>query len=243
MRKTIIQKTFTPVKKVLPKYLLNPIRNVATALLTPVMYSYRTGHFLSSFKRAAVSQDGDPLPWYTYPIIDFLKYRTYDDKTILEFGGGQSTLWWAKRALKVVTFEGDREWYEKIRHEMPVNVDLHYVSMKDIDTNVYQVKELLASKPYENEKYDVIVIDGLYRYEMIDIACNLLKKDGIIICDNAEGFRFYEGFKSRCMDRVDFYGNAPGVVHPHCTSIYFKPSSFVFEPTIPIHVIAKEKTL
>ena len=63
----------------------------------------------------------------------------------------------------------------------------------------------------------------------------------IIICDNAEGYGFYEGFKSRGMDRVDFYGYCPGVILEHSTSIYFMRSSFVFDPTIPIHVIAKER--
>jgi hypothetical protein len=186
----------------------------------------------------AVTKDGEPLPWYTYPCIDFLKYRTYGNKVILEFGGGQSTLWWARRARHVVTLEGDQKWYARIAQTMPVNVDLHYVSMKDVDTNVNHVREVLASKPYPH--YDVAVIDGLYRYEMIDLACNLLAKDGIIVCDNSEGYGFYDGFRERGLDRVDFYGNAPGVVKPHCTSLYFNRSSFVFDPTISIHVIAKE---
>ena len=28
------------------------------------------------------------------------------------------------------------------------------------------------------------------------------------------------GFKERGLKRVDFYGNAPGFIHPHCTSLY-----------------------
>jgi hypothetical protein len=27
---------------------------------------------------------------------------------------------------------------------------------------------------------------------------------------------------------VDFYGHAPGVILPHCTSVFFKGSAFVF---------------
>lgn len=238
MTQTVIQKTFAPLKRHLPKWLSNTIRSVATAILTPAIYSYRTGHFLSSFKMAAVSKDGKPLPWYTFPIIDFLKFRDYKEKTVLEFGGGQSTLWWAKRAKKVVTLEGDHDWYEKIKNKMPDNVDLHFVSMVDIETNVLQVKEVLKSKLINH--YNVIVIDGLFREEMIDIACNLMADDGIIVCDNAESYNFYDGFKDRGMNRVDFYGNASGVVLPHCTSVYFKPSSFVFNPTIPIRVIATD---
>ena len=108
---------------------------------------------------AAVTKRGKPLPWYTYPAIDFLKYRSYENKVVLEFGGGQSTLWWASNAKHVVTLEGDKEWYESIKVGMPGNVDLCYVSMENKEKNVYQVKDSLEKRPYS--KYDVIVIDGL----------------------------------------------------------------------------------
>lgn len=227
-----VHKAFAPVKQHFPKWLSNPTRSIGTALLAPILYGYRTGFFLSCFRMKAVSKEGDPLPWYTYPSIDFLKFRTYHNKYILEFGGGQSTLWWAKRAKHVVTLEGKSAWYEKIKNMLPANVDLHYVSTLDAETNVHEVKEVLKSKPYS--RYDVIVIDGLYRYQMIEIACDRLAIDGIIVCDNAEGYGFHEGFKDRGLNRVDFYGNAPGVMHPHCTSLYFNALSFVFDPTFPI---------
>jgi hypothetical protein len=44
---------------------------------------------------------------------------------------------------------------------------------------------------------------------------------------------FYSGFRDSGLSRVDFYGNAPGVVLPHCTSIYFR-ATFVFDPSVPI---------
>jgi hypothetical protein len=225
-------KSFAPIKQHFPKWLSNPIRSVATAFLAPILYGYRTGFFASCLRMKAVSKEGEPLPWYTYPSIDFLKYRTYNDKRVLEFGGGQSTLWWAKRAKHVVTLEGKREWHNKLKNMVPANVDLHYVSMQDRETNVREVNKVLTTKAYL--QYDVIVIDGLYRDEMIGIACNLLATDGVIVCDNAEGYGFQDGFKDRGLNRVDFYGNAPGVIHPHCTSLYFNPSSFVFSPAFPI---------
>jgi hypothetical protein len=238
MTPTAIQSAFTPVRKILPKWVANPVRNVLTAFLTPAIYSYRTGHFRSSLKMAAVSKHGEPIPWYTYPIIDFLKDRDCSNKTVLEFGGGQSTLWWAKKAKTVVTFEGNREWHDRIRAGIPGNVELHHVATNEKSSDAAQVAEVLSTKPYS--KYDVIVIDGLSRDRIIDISCKYLAPNGIIICDNAEGYGFYDGFKDRGLNRVDFYGNAAGVILPHCTSIYFGSSSFVFDPAIPIRVIAKE---
>lgn len=239
MTQTVIQKTFAPFKKILPNLVWNFIRSLGTAVLGPVLFAYRTGFFRSAFKQSAVSKDGEPIPWYTYPAIDFLKYRDYNDKVVLEFGGGQSSLWWAERALDVVTLEGDKDWYLKIKEGMPSNVDLNYVSMESAEVNVDQVNAAIEKSPYD--QFDVIVIDGLFRSDMIAIALRCLKESGVIICDNAEGYGFYEGFKDSGLSRVDFFGNAPGVVLPHATSICFKTSSFVFNPSHPIPVIAQSE--
>lgn len=238
MVQTRLQKSFAPFKKYTPSWIHNPVRSILTAIIGPALFGYRTGYFISCFKMKAVSKDGEPIPWYTYPCIDFLKYRSYENKDVLEFGGGQSTIWWANRAKHVVTLEGDREWYDKIKNMMPDNVDLHYVSMNNKNINVSQVKKVLDAKQYL--AYDVIVIDGLFRYEMIEIALTLMKDDGMIICDNAEGFGFHEGFKESGLNRVDFFGNAPGVVLPHATSIFFKSSSFAFSSKYPIPILANE---
>jgi hypothetical protein len=237
MTKIWIQKAFAPMKRWLPNWIANPIRGFATALLTPFLFSHRTGHFRSSLLGKAMTKNGEPLPWYTYPCIDFLKNRSYTAKSVLEFGAGQSTLWWATRAIHVVTLEGDKEWYEKIASAKPQNVELHLVSMESADACVSDVNKVLGKN---NCHYDVIVIDGLYRYEMTNIAKTLVTEDGMIIYDNAEGFGCYEAFKNSGLNRVDFYGHAPGVVLPHVTSIFFKHASFAFSSEQKISVIAVE---
>jgi hypothetical protein len=238
MTQTSIQKAFKPLKDYLPNWLWKPIRSVSTAILTPVLFSLRSGHFKSSFKGFAVSVKGEPIPWYTYPCIDFLRQRSYEDKKVLEFGGGQSTLWWARRARHIVTFEGDRDWYNQIKVTMPANVDLYYVSMDSADICISEVNKILDSKHYN--KFDVVIIDGLYRMEMIDIAKKFMAATGVIICDDAEGYGFYEGFKDSGLNRVDFFGYSPCVILPHCTSIFFRTDAFLFDPHYPIPVMAKE---
>ena len=78
------------------------------------------------------------------------------------------------------------------------------------------------------ERFDVIIIDGFDRRLLVPIVCERLATGGIIICDNAEGYGFHEAFLGRDIDRVDFYGRAPGVILPHCTAVFFKGSAFVF---------------
>lgn len=239
MTKTVIQYAFAPIKRFLPDWLSNPLRSAATAVLTPVMFSYRSGHFRSSFKMSAVSKSGKPLPWYTYPCIDFLKFRDFHDMSVLEFGAGQSSLWWAVRAKNVVAFEADQNWFDSLNTRVPDNVDLNLVSMESRDVCVAQIDDVLARKDYQS--FDIAVIDGLYREEMVDIACRMVTPGGIIICDNADGYEIYERFRDREYQRVDFFGHAPGVVLPHCTSIYYRTDCFLFDPKIPIPVIVKQE--
>lgn len=234
-----IQKAFTPIKKCFPTWIAKPLRGFTTALLTPLLFSYRTGHFLSSILAKAVQKNGEPLPWYTYPSIDFLRNRCYKGKLVLEFGAGQSTLWWAKRAEHVISLEGDESWYQKIASVMPHNVELHLVSMQSPASCVSDVNRILVNSERKC-LYDVIVIDGLYRYEMTPIAKMLMAEDGMIICDNAESYGIHEAFRNSGLSRVDFYGYAPGLVLPHATSILFRTTSFAFSTENRISVIAKE---
>jgi len=236
MTETIIHKIFTPIKNHFPYWVYDSIRRFGTAILGPLIYAFGSGYVRSSLKRAAVTKTGEPIPWYTYPSIDFLKVRDFKKRNILEFGGGQSTLWWAKRAEKVITLEGDQDWYFYLKNKCPKNVELHHVIQQSRHESVKSVNRVLNSNKYTS--FDVIIIDGLYRENMIPISMQLLSIDGIIICDDSENYSFHELFKDTGLMRVDFFGNVPGVILPHTTSIYFKPSSFVFNSNYPIPVRA-----
>lgn len=227
-----IHRAFAPIKSTLPRWISEPIHSVATAALTPVLFSLRSGHLRSSFERAAVTPSGDPLPWYTYPAIDFLSQRRFDDQDVLEFGAGQSTLWWARQARRVVACEGDPAWVERLRPRVPSNVELHLVPADAPDPCLLEVHRVLSAE--RPASFDVVVIDGLWRHELIDVAVRMVKSDGIVICDNSEGYGFQEGFAGRDFSRVDFFGYAPGGVQPVCTSIFFKAGARAFAPTHPI---------
>ena len=95
------------LKRILPAPLWRITRACGTAVITPFRFSFRTGHWGSSLRSKAIDVSGNPLPWYTYPAIDFLAARRFDGKTVLEFGGGQSTLWWSPRTRHVTTIEAD----------------------------------------------------------------------------------------------------------------------------------------
>jgi hypothetical protein len=113
-------------------------------------------------------------------------------------------------------------------------VELHQVTQEDRTACVAEVEAVLQRRP--DFRHDVVVIDGLWRFELIDIAVRALADEGMIICDDADGYGFHRGFMGRDLNRVDFYGQVPGGAFPHVTSIYFPSTSFGFSPShlIPI---------
>src|SRR5262245_61229785 len=111
---TWIQRSFAPLRRALPTPLAGFIRSTVTAAFAPGWNAYRLGHTRSAFADKAVDRLGKPLPWYTYPCIQFLENQSFVGQRVLEFGAGQSTLWWAERAVSVTAFENDREWIERL---------------------------------------------------------------------------------------------------------------------------------
>jgi hypothetical protein len=65
---------------------------------------------------------GHPIPWITYPALDYLSQLDFSRACVLKYGGGQSSLWWAKRAESVSTVEEGAEWAEKLRRPAPDNL-------------------------------------------------------------------------------------------------------------------------
>ena len=221
---------FTRLKANAPRAFWRPARALATALFTPVRFGLATGHALSSLRNAAQAADGAPLPWYTYPAIDFLAPRRFDGCNVLEFGGGQSTLWWAQRAAFVMTIEEDEGWARRLRARVSANVDLRHVPIAP--DSLERIRALISAAP--TQKFDVVVIDGHLRQELVELAFDCLAPRGALLFDNSEGYGFYEETRARSCRRIDFFGFAQGVSLRHCTSLAFVDDCFLLDPAIPI---------
>lgn len=235
MTATIWQRSFGPIKRLLPTAVSSRLRGVATGVLAPIRFSRRTGHWQSSMRTAACTPSGTPLPWYTYPAIDFLKCRDFTGRSILEFGGGQSTLWWAARAASVLTIEEDENWYRQLTERLPGNVTLHHVPVDLVTRSTEPVTRILDQT--HERLFDVVVVDGHLRRELAVAALQYLTPDGAIVLDNAEGYGFYSALKDLDCRRIDFYGFAPGVSLRHCTSVVFRNDCFLLMGNIPIKEI------
>ena len=100
--------------------------------LSAIISLKHSGYFVdigwfNAFKtKSSVGINNEPLPWVTYPFIDFILPRLNKEMNVLEFGSGNSTLFYSYKVNSVTTFEHDKNWYEKMLKSIPGNVRLIY---------------------------------------------------------------------------------------------------------------------
>jgi len=227
--RTIVHKIFRILKPLLPCPIARALRSLFTIILQPIYTGIMSGFVLSAILNKAVTAKGNALPWYTYPAISFLSSRQFLGKTVLEFGAGQSTFWWANRAEKVVSFEEDESWYKHILEKKPSNAVLFFSPLSSREHFVAQVCQDLNNTGIK--KFDVIAVDGCFREDAVRLALEYLSPDGALIVDDAEGYGIYDFFKETDFQRIDFFGGKPGVLLSNVTSIFFLKTCFLLNPT------------
>lgn len=158
------------------------------------------------------------IPWYTYPAIEYLDNIDFSDKVVFEYGSGNSSAYWAKKAKFVYSIEHNKEWYEKITPQTLPNQIIQLCESQE---------EYLAAIENIPEKIDVIIIDGMYREECSKIASNFLAPNGIIILDNADWYKETSKYLRESLDllEVDFHGFGPINAYTWTTSIFFTRSA------------------
>lgn len=160
----------------LPKRFYNALRLWKILLLDH-------GFFRSTSQRACVDSQGAPVPWYSYPMIEFVRGLDFSARDVFEFGSGHSTLFWAARCRSVRAVEDDPAWSEKVESDIRT-AGLSNASLRLVrDPAAYA-----AEVGREGRRYDVIVVDGRFRYDCAAAALGHLAADGFIILDNAEWF-------------------------------------------------------
>ena len=160
--------------------------------------------------------------------IDFLEPRVRPTWSVLEWGCGSSTLWWASRTQQVLSVEHDPDWHQLIAAETPPNATVSLA--EDLDRYV-ELPHRHSASPF-----DAIVIDGEHRNECARLAISLIRPDGIIIFDNSDRKMYRDGLThlmNAGWQRLDFFGLIPSYLYRNCTSIFYRNTDFLKPATLP----------
>ncbi len=159
------------------------------------------GYYRSLVAKLPVGADGGPIPWFTYPAIEYLKQLDLSQKSVFEFGSGNSSRFFSTTALAVYSIEDDREWFIRMSQEKSSNQTLIFAETGNDYINAIQSL---------GKKFDVILVDGSNRFECIKQSVSYLNPGGMIILDNSDWFPKSTKFlRDQGFIQVDFIGMGP----------------------------------
>ena len=167
--------------------------------------------FLESAKNEMpVNGDGETMPMYTYPCYEYLNSMDWEGADVFEYGTGFSTIWWKNHGANIYGVEHNKNWYEKINGK-----ELGYITLENSIHNYPHSINIF------DKQFDVIVIDGLVRYQCVPPALKNLKSGGIIIFDNSDWHsNTKELLDTKDLIPIHFHGFKPTHVDSQTTSIY-----------------------
>jgi Methyltransferase domain len=171
------------------------------------------GYLRTVARQECLDADGQPIPWYTYPALEFIRQLDFRDCSVFEYGSGNSTLFWSRLARRVISVEHDREWFQRMRSTAPPNCEM----LLEEDAERY-----VNAARTTGEAFDVIIIDGQSRLRCVPAAVESLRAGGVIILDNSDWFpRTSELLRTYDVIEVDMSGFGPINDYTSTTSFYF----------------------
>ena len=120
------------------------------------------------------------LPWIPYQAINELQKVLNKDKIVLEFGSGNSTIWFSKKAKAVYSVEDSEEWVDKL------NKFIKKKNIKNIHCKFATDKDYYKYQTNSDLRFDLIIIDGSHRSLCLKEAINLVKSGGIVYIDDSD---------------------------------------------------------
>jgi hypothetical protein len=103
------------------------------------------------------------FPWYTIGCLEWLTKMDLSELSVFEYGCGRSSIWWKNECKSWTGVDSNPDWANGAK----VTVDFHEYTTACTDG-----------------KYDIIIIDGIYRDECTEHALKSINPGGYIIIDN-----------------------------------------------------------
>lgn len=168
------------------------------------------GHSASASGKLPIAQDGSPVPWYSYPFLDFLADVDVSGWNVLEFGSGQSTLYWAARARRILAYEHNAQWLETLRPKLPAHAEIR----------LFEGEATLATLETLDWKPSLVVIDGCKRLACAKASLRVFGRHPLYVLENSDWLPKTAAFlREQGLAEIRFKGFGPVNGYAWCTSL------------------------
>ncbi|MCH9844524.1 MAG: hypothetical protein K0U39_03360 [Alphaproteobacteria bacterium] len=142
-------------------------------------------------------------PWLTADCVRFLQhfFKWYPNTQkhqlrVLEFGAGNSTLFFLQKNCAVTSFESREEYIDNVNAlacAVKKNLNIsHVTKFHQIDDKIFK------------QNWDIILIDGIARRQILQRVVSV-KSDALIVIDNIEHAADWGNIPPQRPQRADFY--------------------------------------
>lgn len=165
-----------------------------------------------------VDEEEEYIPQFSYPFLEILKNKISNKMSVLEFGIGFSSIYFAKHCKSITIVEHDPTWAKKIGDLLTNNSTI--LLEENLDNYLAPLKK-------DDSVYDIVIIDGIgyLRNMCAEASLDKISDKGIIIFDDTERSEYNEAIDkiiAKGFKRLDFWGIAPGAFNNRCTSIFYR---------------------
>jgi predicted O-methyltransferase YrrM len=147
-------------------------------------------------------------PWIVPASIGWLRRRMRSDWSILELGSGRSTVWFARRAGRVISFEDNEYWFprtgERLEELGVSNVELRLRPVEDFPREV----EAMADDSFDLVVLDFLEAPSVTRIDALKPAMKKVRPGGYLLLDDsdrpgyADAFELLDGWRFRSFTGV-----------------------------------------
>ena len=171
------------------------------------------GYDASVRAKRPISAQGQPLPWYSYPAIEYLSQWDCRGLNIFEYSSGYGSLWWADKGANQYSVEHDPAWHGQVS---ALASQLKYLGLKEN-------REDYANAIHAFDlQWDIIIIDGVWRVSCAEQALKAAQRHTVILLDNSDWYRdVAEVLRKGGYFQVDFSGFGPINQYATTTSLFF----------------------
>ena len=131
-------------------------------------------------------KNGMVMCWWTHPILEVIENMDWKNKTMLETGSGRGCAWLRNRCKWVDSIEADLEWAVQVQRDCDeYGLTNGRIFAKQLPDGVQDRKQEYFDLIPNDKQYDIISVDGIWRYEMLQWAIDHFKgRGGLLIADN-----------------------------------------------------------
>lgn len=160
-----------------------------------------------------------PVPWITFDATRAICAALPRDARVFEFGAGNSTVFWARRAASVCSVEDNAGWVDMLNAKLKALriANTHLVHATDKASYVGTIDA------WPDEHFDMVIVDGAFRRECAAAAVRHVKPGGLLVIDNTDWHWFrtepIAGIPPQ-WERTAYPGYAPMMGHKSETTVF-----------------------